>query len=721
MSNNIYLELELFLDPAITDEAALKAEIEKKISGWNKNVNAVPKNKIRVSKAKEFLAQGLSHLLHQAAAARNEKLQALRSDIQKAGRAGGINEVNLKRLKNKYKTFFSDSTIEKESREAAIAPDIPIQPVSVPPAFTVPKCPDSLVCSKKISYKDMQNIADDLSLIEGGKNKHLYDLLQTSANVDIGTLSKKAQEKSTYALKMPKSNPQADPMGRLAGKCINFFKDDQNKKSYDIALKRFPFDTLGDDDFCWNVDKDNGVSWTIYQASIHATMRLGFRQEEAEWLVYEYYCKINKCPEPKISKYPDAVPTVKTSPVRESLSRERVRQLIQEKKWYTLCQSLEGTDQPDYIAVFEKAKKRVVEFERHIPTIRRTLQRGNIDLVRRQLVQTKDFIADHPEYKILANEIKLFENYIRDLKAEFQTLTGQGRLIMAENKLRQFLAEHPSKSRSDLLGFARFFAEGVRRFQDLVRICLFAPIGGILFMVISLFLFYGVIPHIENSIYGIISSVGIVFVLLNIVYLPCIRWLYTTAGVPFRPKGFGYLGTAVLFALTALAGCFTLNDDVINWVAQGDHVIFTMLCVIAGWFFSYLLHVYCFSFFQHCEETERPQPMFLPSVGNTLFLLLLSAVGFEWFHVDPSVRRIIIHPVTVTLLFWLFTASTAILDIVIDIGFSCLAMNVVDYRQRSSLLRQYKDTDFSKPLLLTDWYQATLSLAQQKKIPQRNP
>jgi len=716
---NIYLELELFLDPAITDEAALKTEVEKKISGWNKNINAVPKNKIRVSRAKEYLAQGLSNLQSQADNARKEMVLALRKDSKKARRAGEISEINFKRLKNKYKTFFAENTIEEECHGVVITPGAPILPVSVPSVFTEPKCPDLFVCSKKISYKDMRNITDDLSLIEGGKHKHLYDLMQTSADADIVSLSKKAQEKSVYALKMPKSNPQADPMGRLTGKCINYFKDEQNKKSYDIALKRFPFDTLSDDDFCWNIDKDNGVSWTIYQASINATIQLGFRKEEAEWLVYEYYCKINKCPEPNISKQSDTVYPAKKSPIRKSLTRDEIRQLIQEKKWYTLFQSLEGIDQPDYIAVFEKAKKRVAEFEKNIPTIRQTLQRGNIDIVRRQLVQTKDFIADHPEHTILANEIKLFENYIRNLKTEFKKLAGQGRLIMAENKLRQFLAEHPSKSRTDLVGFARFFAEGVRRFQDLRRICIFAPLGGIIFMIMSISLFYGIYQQSKGSTMGAFMTIGLGFLLSNIIYLPSIRLLYTTTEVrAVRSNGFGYIGTIVIFVLTSVASLFVLVPDIVNMIAQKDEVVLTMVYVVAGWFFSYLLHVYFFSFFQRCEETERPQPMLLPVVGNTLFVLLLSAVGFEWFDVDPTAQAIILHPVAVALLFWIFTAMTAIFDILVDIGFSRLFTDIADYRQRSVLLRQYKDTDFCKPLLQTDWYQGAFSLAWQKQTQQ---
>lgn len=283
----------MFLDPPITDEPALKAEIKKKINNWNKMLNADPKNKVRVSKAKEHLNSGLSNLQSLADKARNEKLQALRNDIKKAGRVGGINEIKLKKLKSTYRTFFSEGTIEKECGGAMAASDG--QPPL--PKFTPPTCPDSFVCDKKISFKEMENLAGDLALIDG-KPKNLYELLKGSSSDSIEKLSALAKEASTRAVKMPKTNAQADPLNRLAGKCINFFKDVQNKRNYDIALKRFPFDNLCEEELHWNIDKESGVPWEIYQEAIHKTAQLGFVQGESGWLVYEYYCVINKCPDP---------------------------------------------------------------------------------------------------------------------------------------------------------------------------------------------------------------------------------------------------------------------------------------------------------------------------------------------------------------------------------------------------------------------------------------
>ena len=289
---NIYLELELFLDPPITDAGALKSHIEKKISDWNKMVNLGPKYKDRVQSAKKHLAQGLSNLPGQAEAARKEKLQALQSDIKKAGRVGGINDAKFKKLKSLYRDFFTEETIRGECGEVK-----GISTAVQKPVFTPPKRPDSLVCAKTISFKEMKELTEDLNRVDGSPN-NLYEFLQVPPSANNAELYKKAQEKSAYALKMPKTNVQADAMNRIAGKCINFFKDEQNRKNYDIALKRFLFDSLCEMDLQWNIDKENGIPWEIYQESILNTVPQGYTQGEAEWLVYNYYCETNKCPDP---------------------------------------------------------------------------------------------------------------------------------------------------------------------------------------------------------------------------------------------------------------------------------------------------------------------------------------------------------------------------------------------------------------------------------------
>jgi len=259
------------------------------------------------------------------------------------------------------------------------------------------------------------------------------------------------------------------------------------------------------------------------------------------------------------------------------------------------------------------------------------------------------------------------------------------------------------------------FSVGVQRFQDLIRVCLFAFLGGFFFIIIAPAITYGAFLQSNSSYVGMIAAIFAGFLFAEIVYSYSIRLLYAKTGIPFRHKGFGYLGTAGLCLLASIVGCLFGSASII---AQGDAVVLATLQILVGWLLSYLLHVYFFSFFQRCEETARPQPVLLPFIGNTMFIILLSAAGFEWIKVDPTVREIIIHPCTIALLFWCFTASTAIFDILLDIGFMRLKTDIADYRQRYLLLQQYRNTDFCKPLLQTDWYQMAFTISQQKLTQQ---
>jgi hypothetical protein len=283
MNNNIYLELELSLDPAITDAAALKIHLEQKISEWNKNINASPKFKVKVTKAKEYIKNGLVNLPKQADEARNKMLQKLCADIFELKLLGEIDDIGFKHLKNTFKNYFNDNTIRQEIGGAQ---------------FLVPVCPTLLQCDKPISFNDMQTILDDLKIVENGKYQNLYDLLGLSPSTDVKILYDKSKEESNRIVKIMTKTPEVDALNRLSGKAINFFKDKKSKDSYDKSLKRLPFDKLCDEKFKLRAIKKE-ITWKIYQMSIQETLVIGFTQDEAEWLVYEFYCITKKCPPPK--------------------------------------------------------------------------------------------------------------------------------------------------------------------------------------------------------------------------------------------------------------------------------------------------------------------------------------------------------------------------------------------------------------------------------------
>lgn len=308
MADNIYIELELFLDPPITDPAALKQHLEQEISKWNKQINANPKFKVRVGRARDFINKGLSNLDRQAEVARNERLRKLRDDIEAIRHIGAINEDDLKVLKRRHQAFLSEATIQTEAGGVSTKQQAP--------AFVPPTCPVSFKAEKAVSVADMQQIQTDLEIMaKEDKRKHddLYDLLELSFSAPLSSLQEKAKEATERSRKMPKQDERADPLNRLSGKALNFFKDDAMRKEYDVALKRFPFDRLCREKLeLWaNKDVKDPLPWKIYQTSIRDTLDLGFSQSEAEWLVYDYFCNAKKRPHP----IPEILETDPVSPV----------------------------------------------------------------------------------------------------------------------------------------------------------------------------------------------------------------------------------------------------------------------------------------------------------------------------------------------------------------------------------------------------------------------
>jgi uncharacterized protein YkvS len=112
-NNNIYLELELSLDPAITDSAALKIHLEQKINEWNKLVNASPKFKQKVAKAREFIQNGLTDLTQQANDAKQIRLATLRENIKDLSYSGEIQQFEIDYLKRNFPCF-NEVTIQNE-------------------------------------------------------------------------------------------------------------------------------------------------------------------------------------------------------------------------------------------------------------------------------------------------------------------------------------------------------------------------------------------------------------------------------------------------------------------------------------------------------------------------------------------------------------------------------------------------------------------------------
>jgi hypothetical protein len=135
MSDNIYIELELFLDPPIINPAELENELKNKfIPEWNKKVNASLKFKALTETARKYLQSNLATLglPDLSKTAQEEKLDELIRHITEYERDGILEEREYKELKTKFSPFFREETI-KSNLHLPITPDFqpPAKPASL--------------------------------------------------------------------------------------------------------------------------------------------------------------------------------------------------------------------------------------------------------------------------------------------------------------------------------------------------------------------------------------------------------------------------------------------------------------------------------------------------------------------------------------------------------------------------------------------------------------
>ena len=281
---NIYLELGLFLDPAITDETALKAELNRKIAEWNKMVVSNPKFTVKVACARKYINDGMPNCQAEAAAARSQRLQELRSAIQEQTMIGKITDRGFSRLCELFPCF-SKATIKAES---GFAPE---------QLFCPPVMPPSLQCNRSIPAIEMESIQTDLLAVENGKYENLYTLLGGTPNTPRKILYAKAEEELEKNRRVAVKNAEVNAKNRLYGKAMNYFKDDYGQLDYDAALTRLTFEQL-----CRKLLQHraiNGIiTMPVYKKSVTDACKAGLTPAEAEWLVYEYYCVRMKCPPP---------------------------------------------------------------------------------------------------------------------------------------------------------------------------------------------------------------------------------------------------------------------------------------------------------------------------------------------------------------------------------------------------------------------------------------
>jgi hypothetical protein len=285
------LKFDLFLDPPIVEINQLEAELKNKIKEWNKKTNFDLKWKSMVETASKLLNDKsgltpdlLAKLAHEA---REYKLKQLRENIEEYESNDVVTESNYEEIKRNFSCFREETIKDNFS-------------MPIVPAFSPPPQPKELQLPqgcKEISVTEMDEIDGWLQIIENGKYKNLYGILDLNTSSEVEILRKTANNAAEKNRRFSVKTAEVDAKNKLFGKAANFFKDTESKKSYDFALQRQPFNKLCKDKFEKRCNNKK-ISQRNYNRSVEDTMKAGYSREESEWLVFDYYCNKKKCSPP---------------------------------------------------------------------------------------------------------------------------------------------------------------------------------------------------------------------------------------------------------------------------------------------------------------------------------------------------------------------------------------------------------------------------------------
>ena len=423
MSENIYLVLELFLDPALTDAALLEQDISRRIGDWNKKIVANPKFKAMVEKAHLFKQLGLATLDLKSAAQQAIVIQTkkLHDAIKIVDEDGVITELEFRELVQRFPCF-KESTIRKY---------LPRQVSADAGAARAPTAPPVPAGVKEIPPHEMEEMALRLADVENGRYHTLYELLGLTPASTTETLLKTARAAAEKNRRAAKKTAEVDAKSFLLGKALVCFKEESARKAYDMALRRRPFDELCATRFDLRA-LDKSVTPDAYRLSIKETREKGFTQQEAEWLVYDFYCNRKKCQLPKLETRIDPsvqcpacyhlnAPTVKVckdcgTPLQLTCPTCRRENLSTVK--YCSCGFAIG-DMANAIFILQAAKKE--------------LALDKIDEAKAFIRQTFIYWPDYPDAKTLRGEID---------KREREVIAIQGRVVEIEKKIRELREQH---------------------------------------------------------------------------------------------------------------------------------------------------------------------------------------------------------------------------------------------------------------------------------------
>lgn len=316
---NYYLLLDLPLDPPVEDNARLEKAIQAKEAEWRCCINH-PRRGLMCKSLMEKSLEIRNCILRDDASRSRIIADARRIVrgrivplVEALSKVGVVTEAQLSAVCRKFQPWFSEKTIRSMVR-------VPIVRTSVA-GFHIPrktsglpiKSPDGRfgdpTAPSKIAppvpqgnLKPMdRSLMDKIEMrLEVLGKRDVYDFLGCTRITAPSVMCRLANDIIEEARMTARKTAEVAASHDLASLVTFFFKKPLVQQSYDLALKTYAWQEKLVEVFSLRCISKS-VDWESYQLSIAECREIGMTDEEAEYFVYDFYCRKRKCPPPTVT------------------------------------------------------------------------------------------------------------------------------------------------------------------------------------------------------------------------------------------------------------------------------------------------------------------------------------------------------------------------------------------------------------------------------------
>ncbi len=289
-NDNVYLRLELFVDPPETDRDELLKILDDKKREWNQKRNRPDglTYQFLVENWQTFrdAVDDAAQLRRAAKEARTARLLEL--DRYIANVAGStITENQVDAVVKKFRPFFTEATIR-----ARIAVPVGEAPkLELPP----PPKPDEDSTLPVVAAQQLRKAAQHVEMLGF---QTIYEALGVPRTASIGELCDAADRLTEETRQATNKTATISAKSELGGLAKTFFKSEKDRQGFEKSWAQFQVDEELKELFNARC-VDKSVSLELYERSIKEAVERGKTLAEAEWHVYDFYVVKRKCPDPR--------------------------------------------------------------------------------------------------------------------------------------------------------------------------------------------------------------------------------------------------------------------------------------------------------------------------------------------------------------------------------------------------------------------------------------